>query len=304
MVFSFARLIVNPAAGAGKTAQLWPRIKSFLENKGLRCEHDLTLTPGHALELAAEAARKGYELVVSVGGDGTINEVVNGLYQSDGLKAVTVGIIPTGTGSDYIRTLGIPQKPEEACLRLINPVKHTLDLGCVEYNNGSHHVKRLFVNFAGCGFDAEVGRATKKNFKALGGVPAYLAGLFSTFLSYKGSEVSLKVDGEAYSGRVFTVIVSNGKYGGGKMKVAPDADPQDGLFDVVRIGNLSKLDLLCSLPRIYNGTHTTHPKVDIRRAKEIEIHSVRKMPLQADGEILGETPAKFSMMHKALNIII
>ncbi len=300
----FAKLIVNPAAGAGKTAKRWPQIKSYLEKMGLRYEHVLTEAPGHAVTLAADAVKKGYELIVSVGGDGTINEVVNGLYQSGSLKDVTLGIIGTGTGSDYIRTIGIPQKPEDACLRLPDSVKRTLDLGCVEYNNGGSPVKRLFVNFAGCGFDAEVARATKKNFKALGSVPSYLAGLFSTFLTYQGSKVSLKIDGEENSGRIFAVIVSNGKYGGGKMKVAPDADPGDGFFDVVRIGDLDKLDLLSSLPRIYRGTHTTHPKVSIKRAREIEIHSVQKMPLQADGELLGETPARFSILPQALNIIV
>ncbi len=301
---SYAQLIVNPVAGAGKTAKKWPYIKSLLENIGLRFEHDLTEAPGHAIELAKSAAKKGCELVVTVGGDGTINEVVNGLYDSGNLADVMLGIISTGTGRDYIRTIGIPWAYQEACQCLMNPRKFTVDVGVIEYMKDSQMVKRLFVNFAGLGFDAEVVRTTTQKFKALGNTASYLTGLLSTLLFYRNKNISLTVDGSTTERKICTVLMSNGKYGGGGMFAAPDADPTDGLLDVLIIGDLSKPDLLWSLPRLYKGTHLTHPKVTIERAREIEIKSAEPISLQADGELLGELPARFHILPAALNIVI
>jgi YegS/Rv2252/BmrU family lipid kinase len=297
-------VIVNPTAGAGKTAKKWPQIMGLLKNIGLRFEHDLTEAPGHAIELAKSAAKKGYELVVSVGGDGTINEIANGLYDAGSIGDVMLGIIGTGTGGDYIRTIGISRHHEEVCLRLVNPKKLVVDLGVVEYANNGQTAKRIFVNFAGLGFDAEIVKATTQRFKALGSVPSYLAGLLSTFLFYKNREVSLKLDGEAEDRKVCVIMMSNGKYGGGSMFLAPNADPTDGFFDVLIIDDLSKPELLWSLPRLYRGTHLTHPKVTVKRAREIDICARQQMSLQADGELLGESPACFHVLPAALNVVI
>jgi len=301
---SQAKVIVNPIAGAGRTAKKWPQIMALLKSIGLHFEHDLTEAPGHAIELAKSAAKKGYELVVSVGGDGTINEIVNGLYNAGSIGDVMLGIISTGAGNDYIRTIGIPRRYKEACSCLVNPTKLVVDLGVAEYVAKGQIVKRLFVNFAGLGFDAEVVKATTQRFKALGSVPSYLAGLLTTLLFYQNRQIYLKLDGQAEERRVCTVLMSNGKYAGGGMLVAPHADPMDGLLDVLIIDDLSKPDLLRSLPRIYKGTHLTHPKVTMKRAREIEIRPSQQMSLQADGELLGEAPARFHILPAALNVVI
>ena len=301
---SYARLIVNPVAGAKRTAKKWPQIMRLLKSIGLHFEHDLTEAPGHATELAKSAAEKGYKLVVSVGGDGTINEIVNGLYAAGNITDVMLGIISTGTGGDYIRTIGIPRAYQEACQCFINPGKLTVDVGVVEYVSDCRAVKRLFVNFAGLGFDAEIVKATTQKFKTLNSTASYLMGLLTTLLFYKNKKVSLIVDGEAVEGKVCTVLMSNGKYGGGGMLAAPDADLTDGLLDVLIIGDLSKPDLLWSLPRVYKGTHLTHPKVTMKKAREIEIMSTAPLSLQADGELLGELPARFYVLPAALNIAI
>jgi diacylglycerol kinase (ATP) len=280
------KLIVNPAAGAGRTRKKWPQIMARLKSIGLRFEHDFTEAPKHAVELAKDAVKQGYDTVVSVGGDGTINEVVNGLYDSGTLEDVSLGIISTGTGSDYIRTIGIPRHYQEACQRLLNSKKILVDIGEVEYQNNGNIEKRLFVNFAGLGFDAEVVQATTQRFKVLGGMPAYLLGLMTTFLCYRNQEITLKVDGEVVIKKVCTAVMSNGKYGGGSMFVAPDADLTDGCFNVLTIDDISKPDLLWSLPRVYKGTHLTHPKVTMQLGQEIEIESDRRLPVQADGELL------------------
>jgi diacylglycerol kinase (ATP) len=275
----------------------------MMKSLGLRFEHDMTEAPGHAIELARNAVARGYQRVVSVGGDGTINEVVNGLYASGSIGEVKLGIISTGTGSDYVRTIGLPGSYSEMCRCLTNSRKLTVDLGVVEYINNGDAVRRLFVNFAGMGFDAEIVRRTTRQYKSLGSMASYLMGLLTTLVCYRNREVSLFIDGEKVSGEVCAVIMNNGRYGGGGMLTAPDADLTDGLLDVLIIGDISKPDLLWSLPRIYKGTHLTHPKVTLKKVKEIEIRSAQTVPLQADGELLGQVPAKFHVLPSALNII-
>ena len=254
--------------------------------------------------MARIAARNGYDMVVSVGGDGTINEIVNGLYAAGNIKDAVLGIVSTGTGSDYIRTIGIPRRYEDACRCFLRPKKLTVDLGVVEYSSNGNMAERLFVNFAGMGFDAEIVRRTTQQYKALGGLPSYLMGTLTTLFTYKNKDIYLKVDGEEVEKRVCTVVMNNGRYGGGGMFTAPDASINDGYFDVMIVGDMSKPDLLRSLPRIYKGTHLTHPKVTMKRAKEIEIRSAQPMQLQADGELLGQVPARFRILPSALNVII
>ena len=217
---------------------------------------------------------------------------------------VLLGIISTGTGSDYVRTIGIPVSHREACQRFTAPRKLTVDLGVVDYTDCGQTARRLFVNFAGLGFDAEVVKATTLKFKALGALPSYLMGLLTTLMFYQGKRVTLKLDGQAEDRKICVILLGNGKYGGGGMLATPDADPMDGLFDVLIIDDLSKPDLLRSLPRLYRGTHLTHPKVTVKRAREVEILPTEPMSLQADGELLGEIPARFQILPGALNIIV
>ena len=170
--------------------------------------------------------------------------------------------------------------------------------------NGSK-TERLFVNFAGTGFDAEIVRRTTQQFKNLGGLLSYLCSTIATILMYGNKKISMTVDGEETERKVCTVIMNNGKYGGGGMFTAPGADIADGLLDVLVVGDMRRPDLPYSLPRIYKGTHLTLPKVSMQKAKEIEIKSLGPtMHLQADGELLGELPARFRVLPSALNIIV
>lgn len=301
----YAKFIVNPVAGAGRTGREWPQIEAMFRGNVLTFEYDITEAPGHAIELARESAKNGYDLVVSVGGDGTINEVVNGLYSSGNIKDATLGIVSTGTGGDYIRTVGIPRRSDEACRCLLRRKKRVVDLGVVEYMKNGQKEERLFVNFAGFGFDAEIVRRTTQQFKALGAVPSYLLGIFATLLSYRNRDVSLRIDGELLDKRICTVVMNNGRYGGGSMFTAPHAELADGLLDVMIVGDLSKPDLLWSIPRIYKGTHLTHPKVTMKKASVIEAETASgNIQLQADGELLGGLPARFSVLPSMLNVII
>ena len=300
----YAHVIVNPIAGADNTARKWPQIKELMQSIGLDFEYTLTEAPQHAVEIAKTAAMKGCRFLIPVGGDGTISEVVNGLYQANCLSESIVGIICTGTGADYIRTLGMPRAFSDACQLLKNPKTCRVDVGVIEYLDRGNINTRLFVNFAGLGFDAEIVRTTKETFKAMGAMPAYLMGLLSTLVSYKSKNVSIVVDGRVEERKIVTMLMGQGKYAGGGMMTTPNADPCDGLFDVLIVDDMSKFDLLWSLPRIYKGTHLTHPKVSVERVKEIEIRTETKICVQADGDLTGDTPARFYVLPSALNVVI
>jgi diacylglycerol kinase (ATP) len=299
---SYAYLIVNPTAGAGKSAKAWPQIKDLLQNMGLDFDYALTETAGHAIELAKFATQRGCKLLVSVGGDGTINEVVNGMYDAHCLKEVMLGVISTGTGADYIRTMGIPRAHIDACQLFLKPKTRLVDLGIIDFT--SENRQRIFVNFAGLGFDADIVRATTQTYKALGETASYLMGLFATLLSYQNKPVLITANGNTEERKIVTVLMGLGKYAGGGMMTTPNADPTDGLFDVLIVDNMTKSDLLCSLPRIYKGTHLTHPKVSVKRVKEIEVRSKLKICIQSDGDLIGEAPARFSVLPSALNLVV
>jgi diacylglycerol kinase (ATP) len=298
------KLIVNPIAGAGKSVKRWPEIRKLLSQSHYDFDYALTESRGHAIELAKTAAKSGYRTIVSVGGDGTINEIVNGIYQSGNIHNVNMGIISTGTGADYIRTIGIPRYYADACKKLLSPRIKKVDIGRVECISKGEKLSRLFINFAGMGFDAEIVKATTIKYKEWGSLAAYLMGLFHTLITYENKNITIKLDGNEERGKFCTVIIGQGRYGGGGMMTTPNADVSDGLFDVLIIGNLDKYDLLKSLPSIYKGTHLAHPKVKVKRARNIELIPDTELSVQADGEILGNSPGTFQILPSVLNLII
>lgn len=300
----YAQLIVNPVAGAGKTAKNLPAIRDTLNMIGLDYSYILTEGPKHAIELAHEAVKHDYKMIVSVGGDGTISEIVNGIYHAGALKKVLVGIISTGTGADYIRTVGIPRSFEKACMKLIQPSFEEVDLGIVKCQIDGKQQDRVFVNFAGLGFDAEIVRKTTLKYKALGKVSAYLMALLTTLTTYRNKNITIEVGNELEKKTICTVIAGNGRFGGGGMLTTPEANIKDGLLDILVVGNLSKPDLLISLPRIYKGTHLSHPKVNLIRSANISIQSDAPIPIQADGEIVGETPAHFGILPSTMKLVV
>jgi diacylglycerol kinase (ATP) len=299
-----AKIIVNPAAGANSTYRKWPCIQHELKRIGLPFEHNFTEGRGHAIELAREAAGNGFRYLVAVGGDGTVHEVANGILQASNPLDTKLGIVSTGTGSDLSRSLGIPRTCVEACGRLVNPNNITIDAGFIEYLKNGKKMKRYFVNSAGAGFDAEVVSATEKLPKFFGGTIPYLTGLARSFLQYRNKPVVLKNGEHIWQFRVLSVVVANGKYFGGGMCVAPQASLDDGMFDVVIIENIGKLDLIRSLHRVYKGTHLTHPKIRLEKAAHIELESQEKVLVHADGELLGEAPVSFRLVKDRLRIVV
>jgi diacylglycerol kinase (ATP) len=299
-----AKVIVNPVAGASSTRRKWPVISRLLNAIGIPFDFEYTEGVGHAIELARLAASDGYRYLVAVGGDGTVNEVANGILYSTNAATTALGIVSTGTGSDFIRSVGISRDYATACSTLTSSKRLSIDVGVVEYQRQGQTLERFFINAAGAGFDAAVVRETERLPKYFGGTIPYVAGMLRTLVSYKNKPVVVRVGDEVKSHRVLNVTVANGGYMGGGMHIAPQAEMGDSLLDVVIIGDMGKLELLKEFPTVYKGTHINHPKVSMKRGSNVSIESPEPMLVYADGELLGECPASFRVVPGALSIVV
>jgi YegS/Rv2252/BmrU family lipid kinase len=249
--------------------------------------------PGH---LAQAAGEHRDSLLVVVGGDGTVNEVVNGVAGT-GAELAT---LPAGTGQDFARTHGIPSHFDDAVRVALEGTTRTIDLGRVELAGGTG---RYFANFGSAGMSGAVARRANAMSKALGGRITFYYALTIEFLAWRNTEVSVELDGGARrEGLLHDVIVANGRYHGGGMKLAPDASQDDGLFDVVLIGDITKLDFATTSPKLYSGRYLSHPKVELLQSSTALIDAAEPLPLEVDGEPIGTTPARFEVVPAALRL--
>lgn len=297
--------IVNPVAGAGRSAKRWAEVEPILRSEQIEFDYGLTAARGDATRMAMEAVAAGYTGIVAVGGDGTCREVVNGLMNGGAAPPDTYfGVVPTGRGVDLCRTIGIPLDPKEAARRLPQARLVDLDVGEVEYRRGGQRERCYFVNFGGVGFDVEVVRRAISVAPNGGGTVPYLTGVFLALMAFRSKAVELVLDDEVIRRRVASVVVANGQYFGGGMRIAPTASPTDGLFDVVVIGDVNRLELVINFAKVYEGTHTTHPKVSLFQARRVEVHSTEPLYFQVDGDPLGETPVAFRLLPGALKVLV
>lgn len=300
------KLIVNPMSSRGKMAQRWPQIERVLRLEQFHYEAAFTQGRGHAVELTQAALKAGFDLIVAVGGDGTLNEVVNGMLEASGKAAnpeAVLGVISTGTGSDFVRTAGIPRDAMEAARYLARATGILpLDIGEMTYDSGGKQVSRYFANVAGMGFDAEVVERTEKNGKRGGGTLPYLSTLVSTISAYRNKDVELCIDDREIQGRMNSIVVCNGKYFGGGMRVGPNATLDDGFLDVILIGDMDTLEVIVNTRKIYNGTHLSLQKVSEYRARTVLVKPRQRMMIQADGELIGEGAATFRIHPAALKL--
>ncbi|MFC1913537.1 diacylglycerol/lipid kinase family protein [Chloroflexota bacterium] len=303
MSIPYARVIVNPA-GAYFTHRQWSRIDKLLWHVGLAFDFEYTEGVGHAIELARAATGDGCQHLVAVGEDGTVNEVANGILRSTGSGSVMLGIVNTGTGSDFIRSAGIPRHYSDACSFLTSQRWLVIVVGVVQFRRNGETLQRYFVNAAGVGFDATVAQTTEKLPKFFGGTIPYLVGLVRILFSYRNKPVVLNIENEVETGRVLNVAVANGGYLGGGIHIAPEAKLDDSLLDVVIVGDIGKFELLKALPTVYQGTHVDHPKVSMRKARRVSVESPERILVYADGELLGEGPASFSLLPSALSVVV
>ena len=255
--------------------------------------------PGQLGELARSAVEAGAKLLVVVGGDGSVNEVANGIAEQD----VEIAVIARGTGWDFIRTYDIPHKIEDAIDVALNGVAREIDLGRVTYRSwGGVDEVRWFANVASVGMSGAIAQRANDTSKALGGKISYLWATLAVFARWKVSDVHVTVDDDVRSGRMHDVIVANGRYFGGGMMITPEASSDDGLFDVLLLGDLTKRDLMATLPKTYRGAHLPHPKAELLRGSTVTIDAPTPLPVELDGEQPGTTPVRFEIVPRALRV--
>jgi YegS/Rv2252/BmrU family lipid kinase len=299
-------VIVNPNAGNGKGKKDWNRISELLNEKGLPFAVKFTEKKGHAIEISLEGIKTGFRKIITVGGDGTLNEVVNGILLTDACLTtdILLAMIPVGTGNDWGKMFGIPPDYKKA-IEIIRDNKIMLhDVGLVSFYDGTVQKKRYFINIAGLGFESVVVRKSNiQKDKGHSGKLIYFYNLLMSLLSYKNTKAQLIVDGETINADVFSLNVGNGRYCGGGMRQTPDALPDDGVLDVTVINGMGKFEIIRNLKILYDGTILSHPKVDGYKCKNIKVSSGSLLYVEADGESLGHTPAEFSIIPSAINIV-
>lgn len=301
-------IIVNPVSANGTTAKEWPQFRKLLLENGYIFEDAITEYPGHAADLSRNALKAGYTTIMSVGGDGTLNEVVNGFFENGQPVAENSRLVvfSRGTGCDFIRTLGIKKGSEDLLAILARNEEKQIDVGCAKLiEEDGKTSDRYFINVADTGIGAETANRVNRHTKLLKGLLSFMLGTVSTIILYKNKNLEVVIDDEnVLSGRMSSVIIANGRYFGGGMKVAPDALLDDGVFDVFIFGDLSKTDMIKSFPLIYDGKHLTHPKVRFFRGRKVKVRSGGKGLIEVDGEIPGSNDAEFVLMQKALKILV
>jgi YegS/Rv2252/BmrU family lipid kinase len=250
--------------------------------------------------LARRAADEGTELLVAVGGDGTVNEVVNGIVGRD---SVELAVIPRGTGWDFVRTYGIPRRLDDALEVAHGGRPREIDVGRASFRTWrGETAERYFANIASAGMSGAIAQRANETSKALGGKVSYFWATLAVFSRWQTSELTVTVGDQTRTAHMHDAVVANGRYFGGGMMICPDADPGDGLFDVLLIGNLTKRDLLLTLPKTYRGSHLPHPKAELLRGAEVEIEATEPLPVELDGEQPGTTPARFEIVRRALRL--
>jgi diacylglycerol kinase (ATP) len=299
-------VIVNPNAGNGKGKKDWNRIADILGRNNIDFIVRLTERKDHATEFTRELIGSGYKKIISVGGDGTMNEIINGIFTQDNCspREITVGIIPVGTGNDWGRMFDIPLIYEGA-VKVIKESKTLLhDIGVITYFNGDIKQKRYFINIAGLGFESVVVKKTnKQKDKGMSNKAIYFYNLLSSLITYTNTEAEITIDGKSYRSKVFSINVGNGRYCGGGMRQTPDALPDDGLLDVTVIKEMSRREIIRSLRLLYDGTILSHPKVDGFRSDNLKITSDSVLYIEADGESLGHTPVEFGIIPSAVKMV-
>ena len=243
--------VVNPASANGSTRRRWPEIAHQAAEAGLVGRALLSEGPGQIADLARRACEDGARLVVAVGGDGTVNEAVNGLMRVEPERRAELATIPRGTGKDFAHSFGIPTAVEKARGVACDGAVRTVDVGRASFLawDGTP-AEAYFANFAGAGISGAVAARANTSSKALGGKVAFLRATTSVFMRWKNSDYEVEIDGERRSGRMLEVIAAIGDQLAGGMRLAPEADPADGLFDVVLIGDATKVDFVRTLPGI------------------------------------------------------
>jgi diacylglycerol kinase (ATP) len=285
-------VIVNPCAGRGRAQKEIPIIHEVMKASGEAFEIWETTCAGHAVELAKKAAKLGADVVVAVGGDGTVFEVVNGIVHTD----VILGIIPTGTGNDLARSLHIPKDITLAAQQILSGTPKKIDLGLA---NGKY-----FINVASIGIDAEIAAWTKQTKKFLTGSSAYVVSMIKNIITYKPIHMKFTIDGQCFEQETLLAAICNGRYYGGGVLIAPNAMLDDGLFEICIIERLTKWRTLLLFPTVFFGKHIKFKEVKIYKGHEITVEFAGENKLNLDGDLFEvSSSVLFHVEHQTVKII-
>jgi YegS/Rv2252/BmrU family lipid kinase len=299
-------VIVNPIAGKKRGEKDWAKISQLLNESEIKFTCFFTKGKNHAIDLAAQNIEQDYKNIIVVGGDGTMNEVVNGIFTQKKYPSeeIILGMIIVGTGNDWGRMFNIPVNYPEAIsiLKTCKTIKQ--DIGLVKYYISDEEKKRYFINIAGLGFDAQVvKKANQQKEKGYSGVFLYFINILTNLFKYKSIKAEIIIDGKKTEDEIFSVSIGIGKYAGGGMMQTPNAIPDDGLLDITVIKKMKKIEIIRNLGRLYNGTILEHPRVEGFTARNIHIDADQVINLETDGESLGHSPIEFDILPRSLNVI-
>lgn len=305
-------VVVNPQASVGKCGKDWPEIKRLLDEQGLEFDFVITEYQKHAIELVRQnITEKGYKRIVSVGGDGTNNEVINGIFTQNRFPTteITLGVIPIGTGNDWCRTFGFSIDYQENVKILKNGKTLSHDVGKVAYYNNGDPQVRYFLNAAGTGLNESVcSRTNQLKSQGKGGAVRYMLSTASCLFRFKCVHIQLDIDDQrVFDDEILSLSVGNGKYNGGGMMMMPNSIPNDGLFDITVIKKVGMLKFAANIGNIYDGTFVDKLKeVTLFRGKKIRIISIpaHQLLLETEGETLTNSPFDFEILQQSINMVV
>lgn len=300
-------VIINPTSGGGLGKRLWPQVSRLLKKRAGDFDFAETRGIGHARLLSHEAAGEGYRSIIALGGDGTIHEVVNGIFENPVSKRPPLGVLCAGTGGDFIKTLGWPQDIKKQIEIIAQDHTERIDVGQIEYrNSGSKKEKRIFINIADAGLGGEVVRRLPEARKKFGRKLAYITSTIGAYRSRRQVPVRIKTDHahevHTWPEKPMCIIVANGRYFGGGMPISPTSSLTDGYLDLIVVDQIRPLLVPVALPLLYSKQLIRLPHVAVDRVKSVTLTSVGPMSLDVDGEPVGFLPARLEILPKALEI--
>jgi YegS/Rv2252/BmrU family lipid kinase len=295
-------LVVNPAAGRGLGLKCFHRLEKRIHQAFPDLEVRISEYAGHAVEIGRQAAAEGFHRLLCLGGDGTPFEVVNGLYAKGRPPRIPeIGLIPAGTGNSFIRDFGV-ETADAALTNIQTGRRHAVDLLEFHFQRDGLTERRFALNILGIGLIADILKLTNKRLKFLGS-SGYSLAVLLRLVKGMDNQIDITADGRSWTIRDSALVISNSKFTGGKMKIAPDADVADGKADLVIFREVNRREIIAIFKRVFSGTHTDHPKVETSVAAEIAIEGAPPLLLMADGELLGETPLRLKVLPRELTIL-
>jgi YegS/Rv2252/BmrU family lipid kinase len=300
------QVILNPHAGGGKGAHDQQKIEQLLQQNQLKYRLSVSKYPGHAIQLAKDLVSGGTSNIIVAGGDGTLNEIVNGIFLAEKTKnqEITLGMLPVGTGNDWIKTFGIPDHYQKAIDIILENKTVLQDVGEIACKMHGKITNRYFVNIAGFGFDALVARnANVLKSKGITGIRVYIQSLLSGYLKYQTKPVQITIDGNHLEVNLFSASIGLGKFNGGGMMQVPDANPLKGLFHITLIRKIGIWGILTNFKGLYSGKFISDKRVSTHAGKEIILDADFPLPGESDGETLGNGSFTIRLIAHKLRVI-